>query len=103
MRPALRALAWVLVALGFLAVGADAYWSWKAHSWAFGPIAFYLDLIDPHWTAAIAEGAAEWSPRAARVAARALAWPVWGPAFVIGFGLSFLTQPPHWRADVRPR
>ena len=100
MRGLLRSLAWGLVALGFLAVGADAYWSWKAHAWAFQPISFYVDLIHTDWTADIRAAAAHVSPGTGRVAARFLAFPVWGPGFVIGFGLAFLTQP---RGDVRPR
>ena len=68
MRGLLRSLAWGLVALGFLSIGADAYWSWKAHAWAFRPIGFYLDLIHAGWAADLpAMATAHVSPGAGRV------------------------------------
>lgn len=90
----MRGVAWLFVALGFLAVGADAYWSWKAHDWAYRPIAFYLDLANPDWLTAFRAELAGWSEKTARFAARVLTWPVWGPAFAIGFLLALLTRPP---------
>ena len=49
MHAVLRATAWAAVALGFFALGADVYWSWKAQGFAYRPIGFYLDLIDTRW------------------------------------------------------
>ena len=99
MRSLLRPIAWAFIALGWLAVGADAYWSWRDHGWSVRPIAFYLDLIDPDWARAARDAAFDWSAGAGRALARALTWPVWGPALAIGFLLALLAGPaPSGRA-----
>ncbi len=102
MRGFLRLLAWAFIALGWMAVGADLYWTWRDHAWTFRPIAFYLDLIDPLWARAVRDTAWDWSPHAGHVAARALGWPVWGPALAIGFLIALLTGPaPSGRGEGR--
>ncbi len=93
MRGLLHATGWALTALGFLALGADAYWSWKVHAWAFESIGGYLDRIDPAWAADIRDWAAERSVRSLAMAHRMLGWPVWPPAFIAGGILGMLARP----------
>ena len=80
-----RGLGWILVALGWFALGADAYWCWKAQAWTFQPISFYLDLANPLWAA----GVRIWSFGAGgnwpRLINSAFGWPVWAPCFVLGY------------------
>lgn len=92
MREILNAIAWVFLAVAFIALGADAYWSWKAQGWAYQPIGFYLDLAAGDWLAHVRDWAADRSARTARLIAEALSWPVWAPAFAIGTPLAFLTR-----------
>ena len=91
MRDPLRGLGLLLVALGFFAVGADLYWSWKAHAWSMQPISFYLDLIEPDWTTHVRLWSFASSLRTAQIVNTALGWPVWGPAFAAGGVLMVLT------------
>lgn len=80
MRAALRGLGWALIALGFMAVGADLYWSAKAQAFSFESGAGYLaraGLPPQAWLAGAGDGLA----RAAMVA---LSWPVWPFAFFLG-------------------
>lgn len=92
MREFLNGVAWIFLAIGFVALGADAYWSWKAHGAAFQPIGFYLDLAADDWLAHLRDWAADRSARTERLVARALELPVWAPAFAIGVPLGFLTR-----------
>lgn len=91
MRALFRALGWLLLAIGLMAVGADAYWSWKVHGWTFEPIGAYVRRADPLFLAELRAASAHWSPRAARMAEHLLSWPVWGPAFVTGLLLVTVT------------
>lgn len=92
MRALLNAVAWIFLAVGFVALGADAYWSWKAHGWAFQPLGFYLDLAASDWLAHLRDWAADRSAKTARLLEHALIWPVWAPAFAIGIPLGWLTR-----------
>jgi len=82
----------LLAALGLLALGADIYWTLKAQAWTFEPVAGWLDRIDPAWSEALRDWAAERSVRALRTVERVLAWPVWAPAFIIGGILWLFTR-----------
>ena len=93
MHAVLRATAWAAVALGFFALGADVYWSWKAQGFAYRPIGFYLDLIDTRWAFDLRVAATRVSDRAAGALAQMLTWPVWAPAFAIGIVLAVLATP----------
>lgn len=93
MREVLNAAAWLFLATAFIALGADAYWTWKAHHFAYQPIGFYLDLAASDWLAHVRDWAADRSPRTARMVAEALTWPVWAPCFAIGVPLAFVTRP----------
>jgi hypothetical protein len=95
MRELLNGIAWIFLAIGFIALGADAYWTWKAHHFAFQPIGFYLDFGAGDWLAHVRDWAADRSERTARLMAKALALPVWAPAFAVGIPLGFLTR--EWR------
>lgn len=88
-----RGIGWLLVALGWFALGADAYWSWKAEGWTYQPIAFYLDLISPIWAASIRIWSFGVSMKFAGFVNAALGWPVWAPAFVLGTILMLATRP----------
>lgn len=92
MREALNAIAWIFLAVGFIALGADAYWTWKANGWAFQPIGFYLDLSASDWLAHVRDWAADRSARTARLLAELLALPVWAPSFALGIPLAWLTR-----------
>ena len=92
MRALFNGIAWIFLAVGFMALGADAYWSWKAHGWTFQPIGFYLDLGAADWLAHLRDWAADHSGKAARLLERALTWPVWAPAFAVGMPLAVLTR-----------
>ncbi len=92
MREILNGIAWVFLAVGFIALGADAYWSWKAHAWAFQPIGFYLNLASADWLAHVRDWAVDRSAQTAEIVARGLTLPVWAPAFAIGVPLALLTR-----------
>lgn len=92
MRVALNAVAWIVLAVAFIALGADAYWSWKAEDWSFQPIGFYLRLIDAEWLAQLRDWSVDRSARTERLLNEALTWPVWGPAFAIGAPLAWFTR-----------
>lgn len=92
MRGFLNGIAWIFLAVGFIALGADAYWSWKAHAWTFQPIGFYLNLASADWLAHIRDWAVDRSVRTAALMAKGLALPVWAPAFAVGAPLGFLTR-----------
>lgn len=95
MREALNAVAWVFLAIAFIALGADAYWSWKARAWSFQPIGFYLDLAASDWLAHLRDWAADRADRWAHLLERALTWPVWAPAFALGAPLGWLSRERH--------
>lgn len=97
MRGLLRAVAWAAVALGFFALGGDLYWSWKAHGFAFRPIGFYLDLIDPTWAFDVRVAAGRVSDGMAGAVGHMLSWPVWAPAFGIGIMLAVIVGPDERR------
>ncbi len=92
MRGLFHAIGALLVALGLLALGADAYWTWKANAWAFEPVGAWLDRLDPAWADGLRDWAADRSARALRTAERVLAWPVWAPAFILGGVLWLVTR-----------
>jgi hypothetical protein len=92
MRGLVYGIGAALTALAFLALGADAYWSWKAHAWTFEPIGGWLDRIDPRWTTGLRGWAAERSAHSLRMAERLLGWPVWPPAFIAGGLLGLVTR-----------
>ena len=92
MRGLLYAIGLALTALGFLALGADIYWSWKAHLWAYESIGGYLDRIDPAWTGHLRDWADGRSAKTLVMADRVLGWPVWPPAFIIGGVLGLLAR-----------
>jgi len=92
VRELLNAIAWIFLAVAFIALGADAYWTWKASGWTFQPIGFYLDLAASDWLAHVRDWAADRSARTARLVADGLALPVWAPAFAVGIPLAWLTR-----------
>ena len=92
MRGLIYGIGAVLTAIAFLALGADAYFSWKAQAWTFEPIGAWLDRIDAGWAAALRDWAADRSVRSMRTAERVLAWPVWPPAFIVGGVLGLITR-----------
>lgn len=92
MRGLAYALGMALTALGLLALGADAYWSWKAGAWTFEPIGGWLDRLDPAWTEGLRNWAIEHSARTLKTTERVLSWPVWPPAFILGGLLSLVVQ-----------
>lgn len=99
-----RALGWFLLALAFFAVGADLYWSWKGAGWTYQPISYYLDRMDAGWLAEMRAAALRGSPKFLDAIERFIAWPVWGPAFVLGILCATLgaTGPGRRQAE-RPR
>ncbi len=92
MRAFFNGIAWIFLAIGFVALGADAYWTWKADDWAFQPIGFYLRLADAEWLAHVRDWAADQSARTERLLNQALTWPVWAPAFAVGAPLAWFTR-----------
>jgi hypothetical protein len=92
MRELFNGIAWIFLAIGFVALGADAYWTWKAHHLAFQPVGFYLDLAADDWLASLRDWAADRSHKTERVVTKLLSLPVWAPAFAVGIPLGFLTR-----------
>lgn len=92
MRAALSAIAWIALAVAFVALGADLYWCWSAGAWTFQPLGFYLNLTAADWLAYARDWAASGSDVGVRLLNTLLALPVWVPAFAIGAPLGFATR-----------
>jgi len=92
MRAFLNGIAWIFLAIAFTALGADAYWSWKAHHLTYQPIGFYLNLAADDWLAHVRDWAADRSIKTERLIAKALEFPVWAPAFALGIPLGVFTR-----------
>lgn len=89
-----RALTQILIGLALLALGADAYWCWKAGSWTFAPISYYVARFDAGALDALRLHALGVSPKLLGALDRFIAWPVWAPASVIGMICAYLAAPP---------